>query len=343
MAADPRPDPFDQLLITPTPEAPRFAFAVALLARLEHELGVVPSTPATPVVSQGTAMPKIPVGFHAVNAYLCAKGAADAIAFYVETFGAREVAERYIDQTDGRIGHAEFEIGDTRLMISDEYPDMGVLSPTSLGGSSIALNVYVDDVDDVYARALASGATGLREPADQFYGERSGAILDPWGHRWSLHSMIEDRAVPAIEGFDLVPSGASAEGSIETPAMTDRAYDLLHGPAQLGYFTMRVGDLGRARAFFGSLFGWQIEDGHEGGGHIANIDPPGGLNSLPGDEAVVLYFQVPDVASAAERVRALGGTVRLVTDYDSGGNAECTDDQGTRFDLFQPIAGYERQ
>lgn len=289
-------------------------------------------------------MPKIPAGFHAVNAYLCAKGAADAIAFYVDVFGALEVAERYIDQTDGRIGHAEFEIGDTRLMISDEYPEMGVLSPTSLGGSSIALNVYVDDVDDIYVRALASGATGLREPSDQFYGERSGGILDPWGHRWSLHSMIEGRDVPAIEGFDVVPSGASAEGSIETPAMTDRARELLHGPAQLGYFTMRVGDLDRARVFFGSLFGWHIEDGsQQGGGHIANIDPPGGLNSSPGDEAVVLYFQVPDVAAAAERVRALGGTVRSVTDYDSGGNAECTDDQGTRFDLFQPIAGYERQ
>ena len=286
-------------------------------------------------------MPKTPVGVHTVTAYLCSKGAAEAIDFYVDVFGAREVAERYIDQSDGRVGHAEFQIGDTRLMISDEYPEIGVLSPTSLGGSAVMLNSYVDDVDHAYARAVAAGAKGMREPADQFYGSRSAQIVDPWGHRWSLETMIEGREPPAMEGFDAIPAASDVDAA--APVMSERARELLYGPAQLGYFTMRVGDLERARVFFGGLFGWQIEDGHEGGGHIANIDPPGGLESSPGDEAVVLYFQVPDVAAAAERVRALGGTVRSVTDYDSGGNAECTDDQGTRFDLFQPIAGYERQ
>lgn len=287
-------------------------------------------------------MPKTPVGVHTVTAYLCAKGAAEAIDFYVDIFGAREVAERYIDQSDGRVGHAEFQIGDTRLMISDEYPEIGVLSPTSLGGSAVMLNSYVDDVDHAYGRALAAGAKGMREPADQFYGSRSAQIVDPWGHRWSLETMIEGREPPAMEGFDAIPAASDVDAA--APVMSDRGRELLNGPAQLGYFTMRVGDLDRARVFFGSLFGWHIEDGsQQGGGHIANIDPPGGLNSSPGDEAVVLYFQVPDVAAAAERVRALGGTVRSVSDYDSGGNAECTDDQGTRFDLFQPIAGYERQ
>lgn len=285
-------------------------------------------------------MPKTPDGVHTVTAYLCAKGAADAIAFYVDIFGAQEVGDRIIDQSDGRVGHATFQIGDTRLMIADEYPEIGVLSPATIGGSAVMLNAYVDDVDDVYARAVAAGATGLREPADQFYGSRSGSILDPWGHRWSLETMIEGRELPVMEGFDLVPSEGSAP---DTPAMTERARELLHGPAQLGYFTMRVADLGRARAFFGALFDWQVEDGSQAsGGHIANIDPPGGLSSEVG-ESVILYFQVPDVAAAAERVRALGGTVRSMTDYASGGNAECTDDQGTRFDLFQPIPGYERQ
>lgn len=298
-------------------------------------------------------MPKTPDGVHTVTAYLCAKGAADAIAFYVDIFGAHEVGDRIIDQSDGRVGHATFQIGDTRLMIADEYPEVGVLSPTSIGGSAVMLNAYVDDVDDAYARAVAAGAKGLREPADQFYGSRSGSILDPWGHRWSLETMIDGRELPTMEGFDLVPSADALEtradaletpaDALETPTMTDRAHELLHGPAQLGYFTMRVADLGRARAFFSELFDWQVEDGSQAsGGHIANIDPPGGL-STEVSEPVVLYFQVPDVAAAAERVRELGGTVRSMTDYPSGGNAECTDDQGTRFDLFQPIAGYERQ
>ena len=284
-------------------------------------------------------LPKTLNGARTVTAYLTAKGAAEAMAFYVDIFGAVEVGERFVDQSDGRVGHAEFTIGDTTLMISDEYPEMGVLSPATLGGSPIMLNTYVDDVDASYARAVAAGARGMREPSDQFYGSRSAQIIDPWGHRWSLDTVIEGREAPALVGFDAVPA-PSVEASVPagSPPMTERARALLHGPAQLGYFTLKVADLARATSFFSALFEWQIEDG----GHIANIDPPGGM-SPAASEPVVLYFQVPDVAAAAERVRALGGTVRSMTDYASGGNAECTDDQGTRFDLFQPIPGYERQ
>ena len=279
--------------------------------------------------------PKTLNGARTVTAYLTAKGAAEAITFYADILGAIEVGERYVDQSDGRVGHAEFTIGDTTLMISDEYPEIGVLSPATLGGSPIMLNTYVDDVDASYARAVAAGATGLREPADQFYGSRSAQIIDPWGHRWSLDTVIEGREAPALVGFDAV---AMADPPAAAAPMTERARALLHGPTQLGYFTLKVEDVARATSFFSSLFGWQVEDG----GHIANIDPPGGMSPLAA-EPVVLYFQVPDVAAAADRVRALGGTVRSMTDYPSGGNAECLDDQGTRFDLFQPILGYERQ
>ena len=119
---------------------------------------------------------------------------------------------------------------------------------------------------------------------------------------------------------------------------------LLDGPAQLGYFTLWTADVARATAFFSALFGWQVEPG----GHIANIDPPGGFAA--GDSSsslsagpVTLYFQVPALDPVCARVVELGGQVLVRTRYDSGDNAECTDDQGLRFDLFVPIPGYERQ
>lgn len=303
-------DPMETLRLIDTPEAPRALFAENLRARVESALGVAPT--------KGTEMVKTVNNMRTVTPYLTCKGAAEAIGFYVDILGAVEVGERIIDQTDGRIGHATFTIGDTMLMISDEYPEMGVLSPKTLGGTPVALNTYVEDCDASYARAVAAGATGLREPADQFYGSRSSAILDPWGHRWMLETVIEGRPVPTLEGgFDVVPVARTV--------------------APLGYFALRVADTARASTFFGALFGWEVEPN----GHIANIDPPGGFFQ-GGDDPIVLYIQVPDVEAAAARVRELGGAVLSTASYESGANARCTDDQGTPFDLFQPNPGYER-
>ena len=149
-------------------------------------------------------MTRIPDGHHTLTAYICCKGAADALAFYIEVFGAVETGQRYVDQSDGRVGHAEFQLGDTRVMLSDEYPEVGAVSPQTLGGSPIMLTLYVDDVDAVYAAALGRGAQGVRAPEDQPYGARMGALLDPWGHRWSVQTMTDGIDHP-IEGFDLVP------------------------------------------------------------------------------------------------------------------------------------------
>jgi PhnB protein len=148
-------------------------------------------------------MTRTPTGHHVVTAYLCCRGASDAIRFYTDVFGAVEVGQRYVDQSDGRLGHAEFRIGDTHVMISDEYPDHGAVSPETLGGSPIMLTLYVDDVDDVFARAVGSGARSLREPEDQPYGARMGAIVDPWGHRWSVQTLTDGVERPT-EGFDTV-------------------------------------------------------------------------------------------------------------------------------------------
>lgn len=154
-------------------------------------------------------MTRTPPGHHVVSAYMCCRGAAEAIAFYTDVFGAVEVGQRYIDESDGRIGHAEFIIGDTQLMISDEYPDYGAVSPTSLGGSSIMLTVYVDDADVVYANAVGRGARGVRPPEDQPYGARMGAIVDPWGHRWSVQALTDGIERP-VEGFEMVSATDAA-------------------------------------------------------------------------------------------------------------------------------------
>lgn len=121
----------------------------------------------------------------ALSAYLCVRGAAAAIEFYKAAFGAEE-RFRLVDPADGRVGHAELSLGGARLMIADEYPDFGALAPESVGGSPVKLHLYVGDVDAVFARAVGLGATALRAPKDEFYGDRSGLLADPFGHAWFL-------------------------------------------------------------------------------------------------------------------------------------------------------------
>ena len=116
--------------------------------------------------------------------YLSVRGAADAIDFYRRAFDAVETFR--FDDTDGRIGHAELQIDGAALHLADEYPEAGHVGPETLGGSSVVLSLVVSDVDAVVARAVAAGATIVREVADQFYGDRSGQIVDPFGHRWSI-------------------------------------------------------------------------------------------------------------------------------------------------------------
>ena len=126
-----------------------------------------------------------------LSPYIAVKDAVAAIDFYKAAFGAVETF-RLVDPGDGRIGHAEFVIGGTTMMISDEYPDFGALSPDSLGGSPVKFLIYVDDVDSAFAAALDLGATELRPVADQFFGDRQGMLLDPFGHSWSLATRKEE-------------------------------------------------------------------------------------------------------------------------------------------------------
>ena len=132
----------------------------------------------------------LPEGYHSVTPYLAVDDGARAIAFYKEAFGATEVMR--MPGRNGKIGHAELQIGDARIMLADEYPDMGFLSPKAYGGSPVGLHLYVEDVDAVARQALAAGAKELRPVKDQFYGDRTGSVEDPVGHVWHIATRKED-------------------------------------------------------------------------------------------------------------------------------------------------------
>jgi PhnB protein len=138
------------------------------------------------------ATKSIPDGYHSVTPYLIVKGAADAMKFYKRAFGAAELMR--MAAPDGKIGHAEMRIGDSVIMLADEHPEMGHRGPQSLGGVAVSLVVYLDQVDEVFKQALASGAKEIRPLKDQFYGDRSGTLQDPFGHQWTVATHIEDVA-----------------------------------------------------------------------------------------------------------------------------------------------------
>jgi PhnB protein len=136
------------------------------------------------------AVKAVPEGYHNVTPYLVIKGAAQAIDFYKKTFGASEIMR--MDDPSGRIGHAELKLGDSHIMLADEYPEMKFRSPVAYGGSPVSLLLYVDDVDATVALATRNGARVEREVKDQFYGDRMGTIVDPFGHIWSIATHKED-------------------------------------------------------------------------------------------------------------------------------------------------------
>ena len=135
-------------------------------------------------------VPYIPKGYNSVTPYLVIKGAAEAIDYYKTVFGATEVM-RMADPS-GRIGHAELKIGDSYIMLADEFPEMDYRGPLTLGSSPVSMLLYVEDVDSIVERAVAAGAKILKPVEDQFYGDRSGFIQDPFGHLWGVATHKED-------------------------------------------------------------------------------------------------------------------------------------------------------
>jgi PhnB protein len=136
------------------------------------------------------AVKAIPDGYPEVTPYLSVDGAAAAIDFYAKVFGTTE--RMRMGGPGGRIGHAELQLGSSLIMLADEFPEGGQVGPRKVGGTPVTISVYVEDVDAVFARALEAGATEVRPVADQFYGDRLGAFEDPFGHRWSVATHVED-------------------------------------------------------------------------------------------------------------------------------------------------------
>jgi uncharacterized glyoxalase superfamily protein PhnB len=316
-------DPLDVLRQPEAPVAPAPAFATQLRGRLAGLLGAGPSGPT------GAAAPA-----RHLRPYLVVARADDAIAFYASVFGAQVVGD-VIRGDDGRVGHCELEIDGNGLYLADAYPEHGNPAPDPAVG--VALHLEVADADATVARAEAAGAVVLRPVEDQFYGSRSGTVQDPFGHRWQIDApgaAAPDEARMADDGFhyETVDLGDRAPTRTEIAAASATA-------AGLGYFTVNAPDPDRAAAFYSALLGWRTHPSGQGH-HIENVSPPGGIDGSATEPGVTIFFRVDDVATTAARVRELGGTVIEEAVYDSGGSAQCLDDQGVPFTLWQPAPGY---
>ncbi len=139
----------------------------------------------------------IPDGYHSITPYLIIKGAAAAIDFYKQAFDAVELMR--MPHPDGRVGHAELKIGDSVFMLADEFPELQTVGPKTLGNSPVGILLYVNDVDSVFAKALSLGATVNKALADQFYGDRTGTVIDPFGHKWTIATHKEDVSPEEME------------------------------------------------------------------------------------------------------------------------------------------------
>ena len=151
------------------------------------------------------AVKPIPEGYHSVTPYLIFSGAGEAIAFYKRALGAEEVLR--LEGPGGKVGHAEIKIGDSRIMLADEHPEIGALSPKTIGGSPVSIHLYDENVDAAVERAVAAGAKLIQPVEDKFYGDRTGGIEDPFGYRWYIATHKEDLTMDEIRR-----SGAAQAG-----------------------------------------------------------------------------------------------------------------------------------
>lgn len=328
------PDAFDALRADTSPIAPSVSFADQLRQQLAvhlHDTTLDNDATTTPLEQPMSE----PATVNSVTPCLVVDGATAAIAFYVAAFGA--VEHHRLVGDDGRIGHAEIIIGNSRLMMADEYPEANAISPTTRGGTSTSFTIEVTNVDDVFARAIAAGATELRPIADQFYGHRQGTLRDPWGHQWSISSPIANftdeqyAANSSASGFELQSNPAASAGPHDHQL---KHYD----QGDLYYFTLPTQDLAKAQAFYGAVLGWTFDDPNNG--HIGNISAPPGSAHGAASGTTDLYFVVDDIHAAVARVREMGGTAEEPAFYDSGAAANCVDDQGTRFFVSVPADKY---
>ena len=309
-------DPLTVLHVDELPVQPDPAFAARLRARLETALSLPNRTGEVVMSGTDTAIAELneptveaevaPVPPRpAALPYLSVANARDAIAWYVDTFGASLVGEMY-EMEDGRIGHAELQIGDGVLYLADEYPELGLKAP-SPQASSVSLMLHVADTDSTLERARERGAEVQREPYEN-YGSRNATIVDPFGHRWMLSGPVTGAAVP-----------------------------IQHG--DVGYVSVWAPDAERAAAFYGHVLGWTYDPvTHQ----VTNTKERIGIFAVAGPPNLFCCYAVADVAGARQSILDGGGQVGETQQFDFGTVLDATDSQGTAFAVFQPDPGQPR-
>jgi PhnB protein len=262
----------------------------------------------------------VPEGYQSVTAHLYVKDAAAAIEFYKRALGATEVARLQVP--DGRIGHAEIQIGNSRIMLSDEFPDYGGRSPESIGGSPVIMHLFVDDVDALAAQAVTAGAKVLMPVEDRFYGERSGRFADPFGHLWIISTHIEDVPPEEIERrteafmkqqvVSALPKEASTKPIKTTPGVregfhTVTPYITVHQAPELLEFVKKA--FGAVEVFRGTGSAGGMHAEVRIGDSMAMIGGGGAWTGTPMITALHLY--VPDTDAVYKRAIELGATSLL--------------------------------
>jgi uncharacterized glyoxalase superfamily protein PhnB len=304
-------DPFETLREPVTPVNPGPDFAGRLRQRLAREVfasqgDTMPNQTTTVRQASTDQVVRQPAAAPALSPYVVVSDARRALDWYVEVFGAQRRGDLYVN-ADNTIGHAEVGIGDAVLILSEAsglWPDVPVRAPDSPATFSHSLHLEVSDVDGTTERARRGGAAVEREPADQPYG-RSAVIVDPFGHRWILLK-------PPAQGTRL------RQGDVANVTMVAR-------------------DSERARTFYEAVLQVPFSSGHPGLWRTEEITPPLGIFPARGAEPQVqLSYRVDDIAAAVERVRAAGGHAEAPGRRGFGLSAECTDDQGMTFRLWQP-------
>jgi uncharacterized glyoxalase superfamily protein PhnB len=317
---DPSEAPFFAALREPvTPADPDPGFARRLRQRLTREvfastggtMSEQTTAPQQPIASQQATAARVerqPAWPPALTPYIMVSDARRAIDWYTEVLGAQPRGEHHVN-ADGTIGHAEVGLGDAVLMLSepsDLWPDIPVRPPQSPTTFSHTLHLQVDDVDGTTERARSNGASVEREPTDQPYG-RGAVIVDPFGHRWML---------------------------LRPPAGATR---LRQG--DVANVTMVTPDARRAKEFYEAVLQVPFSAAHPGTWRTEQITPPMGIWSVEGAEPTArLSYRVDDIAAAVERVRAAGGRAAEPDRRPYGLQAECADDQGATFFLWQPAS-----
>jgi uncharacterized glyoxalase superfamily protein PhnB len=301
----------------PTPVSTRFA--AELKQRVAVALGLDDASPSSPppLSAPDRSTMSAQIVPQTITPYLCVQDGRAALDWYRTYFGA---AVSNLFDTAGKVGHAELEFGGAVFYLADEFPEIGVLAPPTIGsGHSHSMVVRVADVDGIVARAVDGGAKAT--DITEGHGSRSSWVVDPFGHRWNL-------GTPVVSAAD-----ASAR----------------RAPSEPYYLTLTSPDVERAAEFYGAVLGWEFSEPFNGGRHVANTAMPIGLRpptnpfstTVPGE--ITMWWTARDFDAAVQRVRDAGGSIESMNTYDSGREAVCLDDQGVEFRLSEPAPGYDVQ